>query len=329
MQQLATSAFFQPAINWQERYKRELEHEFTIVLGEDFTPVNIYSWKTLGFEHLFSQAFDMLVTLKQYSAAHKESREQIIGYLRKVAYIIFSQEDLYSLQVRPDICRLLPYVFLLNDSEDLENISIELIIDITKDAFISWKSYLLEQDEKMEHSVTNNKELIRYHSDDNACSFSHGGGYFHLLEFFAGNSQGYRANDGGGIGDVKGIFVTIKQSMMGRNNLYANRTPFFWFDMPAVFTGSINKHFLLMPQNAGYEAFLINKHLHSIKDGVLARSPFEVQRILEETPCSLLMSSPYDRTCDENSPKAEALKMVMEHIKQKIEPSNASNCNHQ
>lgn len=97
-------------------------------------------------------------------------------------------------------------------------------------------------------------------------SFSHGGGFFHICQFLAGQSKGYRLENPG-----VGIQVTPLGIENSRDKYYAERTPTMHFDLPARLSGKIKIKYLDSAPNEGYEAGLRFNFIKLIEDIVVTR----------------------------------------------------------
>jgi len=107
-------------------------------------------------------------------------------------------------------------------------------------------------------------ELMQQEIKEGKVHISQGGGYFHLLEFLTGRTEGYIVK-----GNDFGIYVT-PAFLDNRDLYYARRTSVRYFDQPAVFTAAIKPKFLLKVPNA-YEAGLYPDFVELLESPTIQR----------------------------------------------------------
>jgi hypothetical protein len=93
---------------------------------------------------------------------------------------------------------------------------------------------------------------------DTVIHFNHGGGYYHLLEFFSGISDGYALEGPSCAGNVYGFGIQVHPCEVerSRTEYYAiERTPVY-FDEPCVIHGDVEAKYLQTATNYGYETGL-------------------------------------------------------------------------
>ncbi len=128
-------------------------------------------------------------------------------------------------------------------------------------------------------------------------AISHGGGFFHILEFLCGISYGYRIDNY----SYYGICVSIDDDRNEDNSIalhshsYATRTAPNHLDIPAKFTAKIESQYLLAMSKLA-EAYIsfdsvthlkaFSLHLYNFQDFMEKLKPFQPQKPLksESTP---------------------------------------------
>lgn len=198
---------------------------------------------------------------------HLEQAKDNRMMLHLIAYALFSGERKFSLAPISAICLL----FVLNDPFSSNEDVLKLIKLTLQDRKNHFSLYGFKSSNEESKSPVVEKGVFK--NSNEKVFINHGGGFFHILSFLNGSSEGYPAPSEY---EGKGIFVYVGNA--NKTSFYANRMEIN-FDLPASLNGRLPAN-LLGKANVPNECVLRSDHVRKLQNVSIIPVPRRFEQIV-------------------------------------------------